>query len=783
MLDIAAIIADEIKSGSSNVRAAISLLDQDNTVPFIARYRKEVTGGLDDVQLRVIDERLEYLRDLEARKETILNSIKEQNKLTPELEDKIQKTIVKSELEDLYRPYKPKRKTKGQTAIAAGLEPLALALLEDPNLEPETEAVKYLNEEKAIKTIKDALDGAKFILMERFADLTDLYTELKDHMWKFGLIKSEVVEGKKDSGRKFRDYFDFSESIKVIPSHRALAVFRGRADGALSVKICLDEDNDNILATICKHVGIVDQSRPSDKWLQEVVKWTWKVKLEHQIEHDIFSSLRETAEEQAIDVFSDNVKTLLMAPPAGDKVTLGLDPGLRTGVKLAIVDKTGKVMYTETIYPHPPQKQWSQALALLNLVCDKHKVELIAIGNGTGSRETDLLVQELIRENSSLNLEKIMVSEAGASVYSASETASAEFPDIDVSIRGAISIARRLQDPLAELVKIDPKAIGVGQYQHDVNQNKLKKRLDNVIEDCVNSVGVDLNTASVSLLKRVAGLSESVSKSIVNYRDVHGKYANREQLLKVDKFGAKTFEQAAGFLRIRDGDNKLDSSAVHPESYEIVGNIAQHLSVNTDELISNEALVGKVNAKQFISDKFGEITIKDILGELKKPGRDPRPSFKAIKFRDDINKISDLEVGMILDGVVTNVTNFGAFIDVGVHQDGLAHVSEISSSFVSNPRDILKVGEFVKVKIIELDLQRKRINFSLKINDKTSSANNKGFNKGAKKGGSQQQQAAAKNSHSPQSRHASKRKPRENNKSFSNNAMAQAFQKALSSTS
>lgn len=783
MLDIAAIIADEIKSGSSNVRAAISLLDQDNTVPFIARYRKEVTGGLDDVQLRVIDERLEYLRDLEARKETILNSIKEQNKLTPELEDKIQKTIVKSELEDIYRPYKPKRKTKGQTAIAAGLEPLALALLEDPNLEPETEAAKYLNEEKAIKTTKDALDGAKFILMERFADLTDLYTELKDHMWKFGLIKSEVVEGKKDSGRKFRDYFDFSESIKVIPSHRALAVFRGRADGALSVKISLDEDNDNILATICKHVGIVDQSRPSDKWLQEVVKWTWKVKLEHQIEHDIFSSLRETAEEQAIDVFSDNVKTLLMAPPAGDKVTLGLDPGLRTGVKLAIVDKTGKVMYTETIYPHPPQKQWSQALALLNLVCDKHNVELIAIGNGTGSRETDLLVQELIRENSSLNLEKIMVSEAGASVYSASETASAEFPDIDVSIRGAISIARRLQDPLAELVKIDPKAIGVGQYQHDVNQNKLKKRLDNVIEDCVNSVGVDLNTASVSLLKRVAGLSESVSKSIVNYRDIHGKYANREQLLKVDKFGAKTFEQAAGFLRIRDGDNKLDSSAVHPESYEVVGNIAQHLSVDTDELISNEALVGKVNAKQFISDKFGEITIKDILGELKKPGRDPRPSFKAIKFRDDINKISDLEVGMILDGVVTNVTNFGAFIDVGVHQDGLAHVSEISSSFVSNPRDILKVGEFVKVKIIELDLQRKRINFSLKINDKTSSANNKGFNKGAKKGGSQQQQAAAKNSHSPQSRHASKRKPRENNKSFSNNAMAQAFQKALSSTS
>lgn len=778
MLDIAAIIADEVKASSDSIRAAIALLDEDNTVPFIARYRKEVTGGLDDIQLRVIDDRLEYLRDLEARKETILKSIEEQGKLTPELKEKIESIVVKSELEDAYRPYKPKRQTKGQIAIAAGLEPLALSLWEDPGLEPETEAAKYLSEEKSIKTIKDALDGAKFILMEKFADLPELYKVLKEHVSKFGLIKSEVIDGKKDSGRKFKDYFDFSESIKAIPSHRALAVFRGRAEGALTVRIFLDEENDIILNTICRHTNITDESRPADKWLQEVVKWTWKIKLEHQVEHDIFSTLRESSEEQAIDVFSDNVKTLLMAPPAGDKVTLGLDPGLRTGVKLAIVDKTGKVLYTETIYPHPPQKQWSQSLALLNLVCDKHKVELIAIGNGTGSRETDLLVQELMRENPDLKLEKIVVSEAGASVYSASETASAEFPDIDVSIRGAISIARRLQDPLAELVKIDPKAIGVGQYQHDVNQNKLKKRLDNVIEDCVNSVGVDLNTASVSLLKRVAGLSESVSKNIVNYRDLHGKYNSREQLLSIDKFGAKTFEQAAGFLRIRDGENKLDSSAVHPESYEVVNKIASSLSVNTDELVSNEDLISKINPKQFVSDKFGEVTIKDILVELKKPGRDPRPSFKAIKFRDDINKVSDLEIGMILDGVVTNVTNFGAFIDVGVHQDGLAHVSEISSSFVSNPRDILKVGEFVKVKIIELDLQRKRINFSLKINEKSGSNSVKQRNKSPNEASAIQ--PVAQMAKKPQKR---KPKNREKSSSFSNNTMAQAFQKALSGAS
>ncbi|MBT4962624.1 MAG: RNA-binding transcriptional accessory protein [Francisellaceae bacterium] len=774
MLDIAVVIAKEIKTQTENVNAAISLLDQDNTVPFIARYRKEKTGGLDDIQLRTLDERLDYLRDLESRKESILKSIEEQGKLTPELVKLIGPILIKSELEDIYRPFKPKRVTKGQLAITAGLEPLANSLFTDPNLEPSEEAIKYINVELGIKDVKSALDGAKFILMERFADITELYTELKSHIWKYGLLKSDVAEGKKDSGKKFSDYFDFAELLIDMPSHRILAVFRGRSESALNVKIILKEENNTLLSIISQHVNLVNESRAADKWLQEVVKWTWKIKLEHQIEHDVFSALKEKAEEQAIDVFSDNVKTLLMASPAGDKVTLGLDPGLRTGVKVAIVDKTGKIIYTETIYPHPPQKQWSQALSLLALICEKHKVELVAIGNGTGSRETDLLVQELINENDNIKLEKVMVSEAGASIYSASAAASLELPDIDVSIRGAISIARRLQDPLAELVKIDPKAIGVGQYQHDVNQVRLKKRLDNVIEDCVNSVGVDLNTASVPLLKRVAGLSEGVSKNIVNYRDVHGKYINRKQLLQVDKFGGKTFEQAAGFLRIRDGDNKLDSSAVHPESYSIVTNIATSLSIETDNLVANESLVNKIDSKKFVTETAGLITINDILEELKKPGRDPRPEFKTIKFKDGVNKISDLEVGMVLDGVITNVTNFGAFVDVGVHQDGLVHVSQISSSFVSNPRDILKVGGFVKAKIIELDLQRKRINFSLKLNDETHD----------KPKGKHKKTHPKDADNSVRHNNKNKRKEPKKPKSISvgSNAMAEALQKALLAT-
>lgn len=729
-------IAKELGVQTIQVEAAINLLDEGATVPFIARYRKEATKGLDDGQLRTLETRLSYLRELLERKATVLKSIQDQGKLTSELQAKIEKVDNKTELEEIYLPYRPKRRTKGEIAKEAGLEPLALNLWQNPELDPEKEAEQFIDAGKGIADVKAALDGAKYILMEKFAEDAELLQKVRTHLQKTAHIKSTVVEGKEQEGAKYKDYFNHSELLKNAPSHRALAMFRGRNEGVLQVNLDADperEESDRSSyceSIIAEHVGLslnkIDGTA-GQKWLHSVVQWTWKIKILMYMETELFNQLRERADTEAIKVFADNLKDLLMAAPAGAKCTMGLDPGLRTGVKVAIVDATGKLLATSTIFPHVPQNQWDKSIRTLAALCKQHKVELISIGNGTGSRETDKLVAELIKTNPDIKVNKIVVSEAGASVYSASELAASEFPDLDVSLRGAVSIARRLQDPLAELVKIEPKAIGVGQYQHDVSQSQLSKSLDAVVEDCVNGVGVDLNMASPALLSHVSGLNKTLAQNIVNYRDEHGAFKNRRQLLEVARLGNKAFEQAAGFLRINadQGDNPLDSSAVHPETYPLVKKMLAKLEMDVKALIGNEDAIKKLDPQEFVDDQFGLPTVKDILSELLKPGRDPRPEFKTARFQEGVEEIKDLKPGMVLEGVVSNVANFGAFVDVGVHQDGLVHISSMTDKFISDPREIVKAGDIVKVKVMEVDVARKRISFTMRLDEEPGKANPK----------------------------------------------------------
>jgi len=714
-------IAKELAVKLDQVDAAVTLLDEGATVPFIARYRKEVTKGLDDTQLRQLEERLGYLRELVDRRETIIASIKEQDKLTPELEKSLMAAETKSRLEDLYLPYKPKRRTKAQIAREAGLEPLAQSLLTNPDLTPETEAEQYLNPDNKIETVNDALDGAKQILMEQFSENADLLDILREHTWNNATLESTVVKDKNEEGIKFKDYFEYQEKICKIPSHRALALFRGQKEGFLRLNLIFENSCDDEFCTqsIAKTFNFYNQNRPADAWLQKAVEWTWKIKLKMKMDIDCFVRLRGNAEIAAIDVFKENLHNLLMASPAGKKVTLGLDPGYRTGVKTVVVNDTGKLLAHTVIFPHHNQKQWQQALATLSNLCKTHQVNLISIGNGTASRETEKLAKELLTLMPELNMTAIVVSEAGASVYSASEFAAKEFPDLDVSYRGAISIARRLQDPLAELVKIDPKAIGVGQYQHDVNQFQLGKGLETTLEDCVNAVGADVNTASVPLLKSIAGLNELVAQNIVTYREQNGRFANRKSLKKVPRLGDKTYEQAIGFLRVIGGDEPLDASAVHPESYPIVDSILKTTNSNISELMGNESLLNKLDIQKFVSEDIGRLTLTDIISELKKPGRDPRPEFKTATFKDGVETIADLQTGMKLEGVVTNVTNFGAFVDIGVHQDGLVHISQLSDTYVDDPSKIVKAGQIVQVTVMEIDSARKRIQLSMKSGDKS----------------------------------------------------------------
>ncbi|BEN90173.1 Tex family protein [Serratia marcescens] len=715
------IIATELQARPEQVDSAIRLLDEGNTVPFIARYRKEVTGGLDDTQLRQLETRLGYLRELEDRRQTILKSIDEQGKLTEQLAGAINATLSKTELEDLYLPYKPKRRTRGQIAIEAGLEPLADALWQDPQQQPEQLAERYVDADKGVADVKAALDGARYILMERFAEDASLLAKVRDYLWKNAHLVSKVVEGKEEEGAKFRDYFDHHEPISQVPSHRALAMFRGRNEGVLQLALNADPQfeeaprESQAELIIINHLNLRLNNAPADAWRKAVVNWTWRIKVLLHLETELMGTVRERAEDEAINVFARNMHDLLMAAPAGMRATMGLDPGLRTGVKVAVVDATGKLVATDTVYPHTGQA--AKAAAIVAALCIKHNVELVAIGNGTASRETERFYLDLQKQFGDVRAQKVIVSEAGASVYSASELAALEFPDLDVSLRGAVSIARRLQDPLAELVKIDPKSIGVGQYQHDVSQSQLAKKLDSVVEDCVNAVGVDLNTASVPLLTRVAGLTRMMAQNIVNWRDENGRFSNREQLLKVSRLGPKAFEQCAGFLRINHGDNPLDASTVHPEAYPVVQRILAATEQALQDLMGNASAVRSLKAVDFTDDKFGVPTVTDILKELEKPGRDPRPEFKTATFAEGVETLNDLQPGMILEGSVTNVTNFGAFVDIGVHQDGLVHISSLADKFVEDPHTVVKAGDIVKVKVMEVDLQRKRIALSMRLDE------------------------------------------------------------------
>jgi len=727
-------LAAEIAAKPAQVAAAIALLDEGATVPFIARYRKEATGGLDDTQLRLLEDRLRYLRELEARRAAIVESITEQGKMTPELLKAISLAPDKTQLEDLYLPYKPKRRTKVQIAQEAGLEPLADALLADPLLTPEDEATHYLREPFAteqgdnpgVPDIKAALDGARQILMERFAEDAGLLQALREYVLEHGIVESRVREGKDAAAEKYADYFNYSESLGTIPSHRALALFRGRREEMLDVRLRLDSEEERPTwsaphnpceARIASRFGIQDRSRPADRWLMDTVRFTWRVKSFMHLELELMGALRTRAETEAINVFARNLKDLLLAAPAGPRATMGLDPGVRTGVKVAVVDETGKVVDTAVIYPHQPRNDWDGSLHTLAKLAEKHRVALIAIGNGTASRETDKLARDLIKLRPELKLTSIVVSEAGASVYSASEFASRELPDMDVSLRGAVSIARRLQDPLAELVKIDPKSIGVGQYQHDVSQFELARSLDTVVEDCVNAVGVDVNTASAPLLARVSGLGNSVAQAIVAHRDATGKFVSRAQLRDVPRLGEKTFEQAAGFLRIMDGADPLDASAVHPESYPLVQRILADIQQDLKAVIGNSTLLKSLNPSKYTDAQFGLPTISDILKELEKPGRDPRPEFTTASFKDGVETLADLKPDMILEGVVTNVAAFGAFVDIGVHQDGLVHISALSNTFVKDPHSVVKAGQIVKVKVLEVDEKRKRIALTMRLSD------------------------------------------------------------------
>lgn len=741
-------IADELGVRQQQVSATVGLLDEGATVPFIARYRKEVTGSLDDTQLRTLEERLRYLRELEDRRGTILASIEEQGKLTDELREAIETADTKNRLEDLYLPYKPKRRTKAQIAKEAGLEPLADALYDDPTQDPDTLAAEYLNAEAGVEDAKAALDGAKYILMERFAEDAELLGHLRDFLWQDGTLKVSVVPGKENEGAKFRDYFEHSEPLKKVPSHRALAILRGRNEGILNYSIVVgDDEDDRSRVSPCEqkiagHWKIRDQGRAADRWLAEVVRWTWRVKLSTHLETELVAQVREAAEAEAIQVFAANLKDLLLLAPAGPRPTLGLDPGLRTGVKVAIIDGTGQVSGYGAIFPHAPQNKWDQSIEQLAKWCREHKIELIAIGNGTASRETEKLAAELIKRYPDLNLARIVVNESGASIYSASEFAARELPDLDVTIRGAVSIARRLQDPLAELVKIEPKSIGVGQYQHDVSQVQLARSLDAVVEDCVNGVGVDLNTASVPLLARVAGLNQITAQNIIDFRNQNGVFRNRKQLLDVSRLGAKTYEQAAGFLKIAGGDNPLDRSSVHPEAYGVVEAIAKDSGKSVDQIIGDSHFLRSVDPKRYVSEKFGLPTIQDIIAELEKPGRDPRPEFRFASFEEGVETLKDLEPGMVLEGSVTNVTNFGAFVDIGVHQDGLVHISALSHQFVKDPREVVKAGDIVKVKVMEVDVPRKRIGLSMRMDDQPGENN---ASRGGRKGGGHNDRAPSRN--------------------------------------
>ncbi|CAH1543815.1 putative RNA-binding protein YhgF [Vibrio jasicida] len=764
---ICRMIAQELNVRPEQVNAAVTLIDDGNTVPFIARYRKEVTGGLDDTQLRTLDSRLSYLREMDDRRQTILKSIQEQGKLTPELEQEITQADSKTRLEDLYLPYKPKRRTKGQIAIEAGLEPLADQLWNHPQTEPESEASKYLDADKGVADTKAALDGARAIIMERIAEDANLLEKIRSHLNRNAEMGARVVEGKEQEGEKFKDYFNHNEALSKVPSHRALAMLRGRNEGFLTLAMNADpEQEEGVRQSYCEtiiadHYGVTLSSAPADTWRKQVISWAWRIKVSMHMETELMGAMKERAEIEAIEVFATNLKDLLMAAPAGPHATLGLDPGLRTGSKIAIVDPTGKVLATETIYPHPPQKQYDKSAQVVDQLVRKYNVDLIAIGNGTASRETDSFVADVIKRGN-LKVQKIIVSEAGASVYSASELAAKEFPNMDVSLRGAVSIARRLQDPLAELVKIDPKSIGVGQYQHDVSQSMLAKRLDAIVEDCVNAVGVDVNTASAALLTRVAGLSSTIAQNIVDFRDENGRFEARTTLKKVPRLGPKAFEQCAGFLRIMDGKNPLDASAVHPEAYPVVKAISEKNSKDIKALIGDSSFLKGLHAVDYTDDNFGVPTITDIIKELDKPGRDPRPEFKTATFAEGVNSVSDLEPGMILEGVVSNVANFGAFVDIGVHQDGLVHISALTDRFVSDPREVVKAGDIVKVKVMEVDVQRKRIGLSMRMNDEPGQDNR-----------SQRSSAAPRRNDQPQ-----RRQPRRDDSS-SNNAMGGAFAAAF----
>ena len=727
-------LAAEVAAKPAQIAAAVALLDEGATVPFIARYRKEATGGLDDIQLRLLEERLRYLRELEARRAAILQSIDEQNKLTPDLRTAILLAPDKAQLEDLYLPYKPKRRTRAQIAREAGLDALADALLADPMLTPETEAARFLREpfstadgdNPGVPDTKAALDGARQILMERFAEDATLLQGLREYLQDHGVVQASVIAGKELAAEKYADYFDHAEPLAAMPSHRALAVFRGRREELLDVRLRLDSEtaqpawgdpHNPCEARIAGRFGLADQGRPADRWLMDTVRFAWRVKVGMHLETELMAALRARAETEAIQVFARNLRDLLLAAPAGPRATMGLDPGVRTGVKVAIVDATGKVVDTATVYPHQPRNDWDGALHTLGLLAAKHRVALIAIGNGTASRETDRLARDLIKRHPDLGLTSIVVSEAGASVYSASEFASRELPELDVSLRGAVSIARRLQDPLAELVKIDPKSIGVGQYQHDVSEFQLARSLDAVVEDCVNAVGVDVNTASVPLLTRVSGLTGSVAQAIVAQRDVRGRFTSRAQLREVPRLGDKTFEQAAGFLRVMDGDNPLDASAVHPESYPVAERILADLKFDLKALAAQPGKLKAVEPAKYADERFGLPTIRDILRELEKPGRDPRPEFTTAAFKEGVETLADLKPGMLLEGVVTNVAAFGAFVDIGVHQDGLVHISALADRYVKDPHSVVKAGQVVKVKVLEVDAKRKRVALTMRLTD------------------------------------------------------------------
>lgn len=719
------IIAEELTVKKHQVTAAVQLLDEGSTVPFIARYRKELTNGLDDTQLRQLEQRLRYLRELEERRAAVLESIRAQDKLTPELEQALSNADSKTRLEDLYLPYRKKRRTKAQIARQAGLQPLADALLKDPTLTPDAVAKTYVNADKGVLDTQAALDGARQILMETFAEDAQLVGSLREHLWHNGLLSSRVVSGKEQDGAKFSDYFDYAEKISKVPSHRSLALFRGRNESVLTLKLDV-EVKDGVahpcMLRIAKRFGIDHRGKPADDWLRETVRWAWKVKLRAHLDADLKARLRTAAEEEAIRVFASNLHDLLLAAPAGPRSTMGLDPGLRTGVKVAVVDATGKLVETATIYPHAPKKHWDASIDTLAAMARKHHVELVSIGNGTASRETDRLVAELMRRHPQLSLQKLIVSEAGASVYSASELAANEFPELDVALRGAVSIARRLQDPLAELVKIEPRSIGVGQYQHDVSETKLARSLDAVVEDCVNAVGVDVNTASAPLLTRVSGLNRGLANGLVEYRNRFGAFQDRKQLLKVPRLGTKTFEQAAGFMRIMNGATALDASAVHPEAYPVVKRIVTKTGHDVNSLIGDTAFLKTLDPQDYTDERFGIPTVTDIIAELEKPGRDPRPQFKTAAFKEGVETLADLRPDMVLEGVVTNVTNFGAFVDIGVHQDGLVHVSALANKFVKDPREIVKTGDLVKVKIMDVDSKRRRIALSMRLSDDSRQA-------------------------------------------------------------